>query len=184
MWEPDTLALIQSVEGDVVHAGAFFGDFLPVLSARNATVWAFEPNRLNFRAASITTLLNDLSNVVLTRAGLSDRSGQALVTTSTRSGAASGGASRIVFSSDDKQEEAVALVTIDESVAADRKIGVIHLDLEGHEQQALAGSLATIERCRPVVIVETVPGGDWLAEHLPGYRKASAVDANTVLVPD
>jgi FkbM family methyltransferase len=181
VWEPDTLVLIRGIAGDIVHAGAFFGDFLPALAQRDATVWAFEPNRLNYRAASVTTLLNDLGNVVLARAGLSDRSGQALVTTSSGSGAASGGASRIVFSSTGKQEEAVPLATVDESVPADREIGAIHLDLEGHEQQALAGALATIQRCKPILIVETVPGEDWLSEHLPGYRKTSVVDANTVL---
>jgi FkbM family methyltransferase len=182
VWEPDTLALLNEIDGDVVHAGAFFGDFLPALARRDATVWAFEPNRLNFRASNVTVLLNDLDNVVVTRAGLSDRPGEARVTTSNRSGVASGGASQIVFSSNGN-DEAVPLATIDLLIPADRDVGVIHLDVEGHEQSALAGALQTIERCKPVLVIETVPSADWLASHLPGYRKSDLIDANTVLRP-
>ncbi|MCK6370338.1 MAG: hypothetical protein L6Q83_03265, partial [Gammaproteobacteria bacterium] len=76
--EPQTVEFLRSHcdTGDVVHAGTYFGDFLPALSrACQGTVWAFEPNLENFRCATITVLLNDLRNIELRRAGLGAASG-------------------------------------------------------------------------------------------------------------
>jgi hypothetical protein len=52
VWEPTTIEFLMSYgsHGDIVHAGAYFGDFLPALSrscAPGAKVWAFEPNPEN-----------------------------------------------------------------------------------------------------------------------------------------
>jgi FkbM family methyltransferase len=184
VWEPQTLDLIrqQDPTGDIVHAGTFFGDFLPALarSRDGAKVWAFEPSRESFRCAQITVLLNDLSNVSLTRAGLSDAPGKATLQITARDGRAAGGQSRIVQGSPGQTEE-VNLVTVDQTVA-DRKVAVIQLDVEGHEQQALTGALETIARCRPVIVLEGLPKA-WIASELEplGYRTAGVVHGNTVL---
>ena len=47
--EPDTISFMRNScnSGDIIHAGTFFGDFLPGLSSAlsdNAKIWAFEPN--------------------------------------------------------------------------------------------------------------------------------------------
>src|SRR2546429_648934 len=47
VYEPETVQFIRSHagEGSVVHAGAFFGDFLPALATvldAGAALWAFE----------------------------------------------------------------------------------------------------------------------------------------------
>ena len=62
IWEKDTVDLIvrHVGKGDVVHAGTYFGDFLPALAASvasGAKVWAFEPNLESFRCSQITLLL-------------------------------------------------------------------------------------------------------------------------------
>src|SRR5262249_33438548 len=59
IWEPETLAFLAAngAGGDVVHAGAYFGDFLPALARAcgpAGKVWAFEPNDENFRCAQVT----------------------------------------------------------------------------------------------------------------------------------
>src|SRR5947208_2965752 len=64
--------------------------------AGDAKVWAFEPSRENYRAAQITTLLNDLPNVVLTNAGLGAERASALLATTDREGTPLGGASRVI----------------------------------------------------------------------------------------
>jgi FkbM family methyltransferase len=184
VWEPDTISLMRSVPGDVVHAGTFFGDFLPALSSsRDGAVWAFEPNRENFRCANITMYLNDLQNVTLTRAALSARAGEAPLITSTREGRPAGGGSRLLVGlADGRGQETVPLVTVDETVPNDRHVGVLQLDVEGHEQQALSGALLTIQRCRPLLILETLPPRDWIEEHLQGYRPgADLASGNKVL---
>src|SRR5438477_11756587 len=52
--EPQTIAFVAAhgEHGDIVHAGAYFGDFLPGLSRACAPayrIWAFEPNHANYR---------------------------------------------------------------------------------------------------------------------------------------
>lgn len=192
VWEPETIALLcgRDVAGDIVHAGTFFGDFLPALArsrADGALVWAFEPNRESYRCAQITMLLNDLANVVLTHAALdAEAGGRALLATSYRTGAVSGGGSHLVRDprgAGSRNTEEVDLVSIDEVIGGDRAVAVIQLDVEGHEQQALTGAMGTIERCRPLIVVERMPEQEWFDANLAplGYRRSGTVCVNTVL---
>jgi FkbM family methyltransferase len=191
VWEPSTLDLLRGVrsDGDVVHAGTFFGDFIPALAqsrAAGAHVWAFEPNRENYECARVTIELNSLENVTLTHAGLDESSGTALLATSDRLGLPAGGRSRLI---DDgarerwSESEEVKLVAVDDVVSSDRDVAVIQLDVEGHEQQALTGAMRTIARCRPLIVLESPPRDRWIAEHLAplGYLVAGTVDENTIL---
>lgn len=191
VWEPDTLDLLRSVDsdGDIVHAGTYFGDFLPALARSRgdgAIVWAFEPNRENYRCAQITTLLNDLGNVVLTHAALDAQAGTAVLATSDPAGMPSGGASHIVgdpSQAGTHSHEEVDLVSVDQALGSDRRVAVIQLDVEGHEQQALAGAMLTIERCRPLIVLESLPETSWFAANLAplGYKLDGSVDLNTVI---
>ena len=65
--------------GDIIHAGTYFGDFLPGISdalREGAMVWAFEPNSENYRCARITIELNGLHDrVKLTHAALGSSEG-------------------------------------------------------------------------------------------------------------
>ncbi len=97
VWEKDTIRFVAQNcgNGDVVHAGAFFGDFLPGLSQAlhpDARLWAFEPSRENFLCAQETVALNGLANVVLANAGLGARQGTGTLCVSA-GGEAHGGAS-------------------------------------------------------------------------------------------
>jgi FkbM family methyltransferase len=191
VWEAETLELICAADpgADVIHAGTFFGDFLPALSRSrtgDGSVWAFEPHRENHRAAQITILLNDLRNVELTPAGLSAERGAGLLAVGDREGVPLGGSSRIIQDRSRArwwEHEEVPMVRIDDVVGEERRITAIHLDVEGHEQQALTGALATIERCRPMIVVETLPDDAWLAGNLEplGYRVQTGVNRNSVL---
>jgi FkbM family methyltransferase len=191
VWESDTLELVCGAEstGDIVHAGTFFGDFLPALSrsrADGAIVWAFEPGGENHRCTEITALLNELANVVLTRAGLDAKGGTALLATGDREGLPLGGASRIITDPARARwwsNEEVRIVAVDEVVGADRRVAAIQLDVEGHELDALAGAMRTIERCRPLIVLETLPEASWIEEHLTplGYRLQGSVNRNFVM---
>jgi FkbM family methyltransferase len=193
VWEPDTLDLVRSSEqdGDVVHAGTFFGDFIPALARSRrdgAIVWAFEPSRENYRCAQITTLLNGLENVVLTHAALDAKGGSGMLQTSNRQGVPSGGGSRLIVDplpEDGRRTEEVALVAIDEVLGSDRRVAVIQLDVEGNEQQALAGAMATIGRCLPLIVLEALPAASWIAENLTplGYTAAGSVNKNLIMRP-
>jgi FkbM family methyltransferase len=194
VWEPETLAMLRELDpdGDIVHAGAFFGDFLPALARSRrsgAIVWAFEPNRESYRCAQITTMLNDLSNVVLTHAALAGEGGAtAVLETHLRTGLPRGGGSYVVKDpsrASGPGTEEVDLVSIDGVVGSERRVAVIQLDVERHEQEALAGAMLTIERCRPVIMVESLPEEDWLARNLAslGYQRDGSVLANKIFRP-
>jgi FkbM family methyltransferase len=187
VWEPDTLAEVtrRCRGGDVVHAGTYFGDFLPALAraCTPGTLWAFEPNPENFRCARITAELNGLDNVALRHAGLGAAGGALLVATIGPDGEALGGASRLVRPGEALPGSVeVAVVAIDDVVPADRKVDVIQLDVEGSEGAALLGALATIVRCSPVLILESLFGGDRLPDEIAslGYAPTGTVHDNVI----
>lgn len=196
VYEPETIDFIRAHCGDhdVVHAGTYFGDFLPALSSglgEGALVWAFEPNSESHRCAEVTLLLNRIDNVRLRNAGLGAAAGESLVQVANKNGRALGGASRIV---DDVEDgvvtEQVAIVAIDDVVPADRTVGILQLDVEGFEQQALSGAFATIDRCRPVLVLEQGRWNDfldgaWFADNVlaRGYAETERFHLNRVYRP-
>jgi len=191
--EPKTIEFLTSrgTDGDIIHAGTYFGDFLPALSRSRMAgtkVWAFEPNRENYRCAIITSHINGLENVEIINAGLGEERGSLTMVTSDVDGRALGGGSHILqddgISSDHR--EPIQIVTIDEVIPSDRKVSIIQLDVEGYERQALSGALKTIQRCLPIIVVETLPDENWLAQNIlrHGYRIAQKVHFNTILLCD
>jgi FkbM family methyltransferase len=172
VWEPETVQfLYDNAEGDIIHGGTFFGDFLPALSRAYEHVWAFEPNSDSFKCAEVTIRLNDLSNVSLRNSGMGAAKGTASMCTE-RDGLYLGGGSFIVEGPGDTLIE-----SIDSVVPQDRHIGMIHMDVEGYEGPALEGARETIRRCQPIIVLETVPGP------IDGYDQKQDLNANHVLMP-
>ncbi len=195
--EPDTIEFLRSncSDGDIVHAGTYFGDFLPALSqgiAPGAKVWAFEPNSESYRCAKATVLLNDIANVELFNAGLGARRETLPLLTIDPNGVTRGGASRLISGNPPPtgHTEMVPIVTIDEVIPLDRRVSIIQLDVEGHEQPALAGAMRTISRCYPIIVVEiladsTQLSSNWFTENIVhlGYRHTGFLHGNTVFSP-
>ena len=192
VWEPEIIEFLMSRcgDGDIVHAGTFFGDFLPALSqssAEGSRIWAFEPNPENYRCAFITTYINGLQNVELINAGLGERPGFLQMVTSDTDGMSLGGGSRMVRQTDEGITEGsitVEVVTVDEVIPSERKISIIQLDVEGFEEPALAGALKSIRRCKPILILESLPDEDWLSTNILqlGYRITGNTNDNTILI--
>jgi FkbM family methyltransferase len=183
VWERETVDLLRAhADREVVHAGTYFGDFLPGLSAAlkpGRTIYAFEPNAENYACAEWTIALNGLDNVALRHAALSDAVGTLTMQTAWN-GQALGGASRIVNGGGAGREEVTA-VRLDDVLPPESDIGVLQLDVEGFEEPALRGALGTIARCRPTLILESVPAAFVDSELVPlGYRRTGMVCDNTV----
>lgn len=162
VWELETIEFIASVvgSGDVVHAGAFFGDMLPALSAsvaEGATVWAFEPNAQSFAHASRTIEMNGLSNVRLQNAALGDKEERRTLVTGTLEGVSLGGASFVLghIAGPVGAAEQIEIVRIDSAVPRDRRVTVVHLDVERFETFAVKGALETIRQSHPILILES-----------------------------
>lgn len=173
-YEPVTMSYIQelNLEGDIIHAGAYFGDSLPALSLamkNGSKVIAFEPNPESFRCAEITILLNKLSNVELKNMGLSDRM-QTVDFQILREGSKvkSGGTARIVESKSERTIE-VQCDMIDNIVEPARKIAIIHLDVEGHEAQVIKGATDTIRKNKPLIIIESREETELIMKEI-GYK--------------
>lgn len=193
--EPDTIEYLitNCANGDIVHAGTYFGDFLPALSqacSPKAKIWAFEPNSENYKCARITSYINGIENIELINAGLGEVKNSLPMLVSNENGQARGGSSRILTIGENSTlggVETVQIVTIDETVPTDRTVSIIQLDVEGHEKQALSGALKTIQRCLPVIIVEVRPNStllesNWFSENILslGYQMTGTVHGNSV----
>lgn len=191
VFEPPTVAALEHHGrlGDIVHAGTFFGDMLPAAARAcgpSGIVWACEPNRENFRCASLTIAINGLTNVRLHHGALGEKPGLASLMVCSLGGKALGGGSRVVEPGTTPPDATyeVPVLRIDDLVPADRPVALIQLDVERQERQALTGALATIQRCRPAIIVETVPDEAWIAAHLAplGYGSAGMVGPNALFL--
>ena len=191
VWEPDTLDFMMqnAGDGDIVHAGTYFGDFLPALAeavGARGRVWAFEPDPVNYHCARITAALNDLSSVSLRNAGLGSESGEFHLKVRDERGGHLGGLSQFTMETESLDPHTYVkadIVTLDEVIPESRHVSILQLDVEGFEQQALAGSLETIRRCYPILILERVPGSEWFTGQIEslGYRPARSLHANVVL---
>ena len=194
VFEPETIEYMMkhAGEGDIVHAGTFFGDFLPALSKaihKDGHIWAFEPNSENYRCAQITMILNGISNVHLINSGLGEESSKANMLVKDSKGRGLGGSSKVIVSENEKTvTETVNIVSLDEVIPQDRLISILQLDVEGYEEQALKGAMKTIERCRPILILEDdhhVTRGTWFKNNiLPlGYKVSGKLHYNALLLP-
>lgn len=190
VYEPETIDFIRrnAGDGDIIHAGAFFGDFLPGLSsglAEGRKVWAFEPNPESHAAACKTVEMNRLANVELVNAALSDRAAGVLLRTHQDDGRALGGASRVVSDAGDGVR-AVASVMLDFAVPLERRVSILHLDVEGHEKAALRGAFHIVSRWRPILILEFFSDLRWLSRTFrgSGYRQVDKLNRNWVFIAD
>ena len=183
VWEENTINFILNNHNNlpIITAGTYIGDFLPAFR-KIPVVYAFEPVPENYKYALLNKILNDLDNVNLENLCLSDNNGKLRMVTS-RNDIALGGGSMVTSKVDNDNVE-VASVKLDDYFRKDKpNIGIIHLDVENHETEVLDGSMETIERCKPIIIVETKP--DVRVENLLeklGYKYYDKeLDANKIL---
>ena len=193
VYEPDTIEYILAncKEGDIVQAGAYYGDFLPALSescGENAKIWSFEPGSENYRCARITLELNGIENVELHNIGLGSEESEADLRIRDADGSASGGGSTIMDSSSSEGSfEKVRIGPLDEVIGDEREVSIIQLDVEGYEINALSGGMKTISRCKPILIIEAHPGSEtvespWFKENILGlgYSQVGVLYNNVV----
>jgi FkbM family methyltransferase len=150
--EPSTHEFVANfsrrVGGSMVHAGASFGDMIPLFSkVVQGKVYAFEPVLENFLLAKLCLEENACDNVLLFNCALGDRIGNLKIDVVSRDGKHAGGASRIAA-------QGVICPSIAIDTLRDKEITLIQLDVEGYELTALKGAVDTIRDCRPVIAIE------------------------------
>ncbi|MFZ7090967.1 FkbM family methyltransferase [Primorskyibacter sp. 2E233] len=159
VYEPGTLRLMRRRvgSGDIVTGGAFIGDFFPALSAAlapEARLISFEPNPLSFAAAQRTIALNKLTNIELSPVAVGAEAAKLHLQLSRVGGSATAARAKIVETADDGETIEVDVVPLDTLVAKGRKVSILHLDVEGHEKEALLGARRVIEENRPMIVLE------------------------------
>lgn len=189
--EPGTIDFIAEncAGGDIIHAGAYFGDMLPALSQscdEGFGVWAFEPNEENFVCLVSTVHGNNLKNINMWKTALGERDGVVhLCVIDDRSKHLGGGSyieddvSRLVMGA----HYAVQMVALDDVyLKHERKVSLIHLDVEGYEWQALQGAQRIIEQYKPILVLEGNLESEWSIDDVLelGYDLVQTIDGNLI----
>lgn len=188
VYEPETIKeIIRKYQGgDIIHAGTFFGDFLPVLFDlidENQILWAFEPNVESFRCAQITILLNDLKNVSIFNKGLGNKNENLNFVVADSQGRALGGGSHFTHENKSTFSSSVEVDRLDDLIPENRQISIIHLDVEGFEKEVLEGAMEIIHRDHPFLILEDnadINQTDWFQDKVIslGYKKVKELNNN------
>jgi FkbM family methyltransferase len=157
-FEPQTVALLKSLQrsqGVVIDIGANIGCTALLFAQQAARVLAFEPSPSTFSLLKRNIETSGCKNIELFNMALGREAGRSELTFApdNRSGA---------FVSDQTQAsvghvtETITIERLDDVVAtlALNRIDLIKIDVEGFEQSVLQGSLNTLARYRPVVVLE------------------------------
>ncbi|QEI07241.1 FkbM family methyltransferase [Pigmentiphaga aceris] len=155
VWEPQTTRLLAYLaghtDGDILIGGAYFGDHAMSLARQIADagrqVHCFEPDTAQSAMLEGNVELNGLDNVRIHRLGLWRESKQRLRLTGFDSFA-----NAVVA---DSTEEGFDTVTIDDHFnELQRHCGLLMLDIEGGEIDALQGSAAVLAKDKPAIVFE------------------------------
>jgi FkbM family methyltransferase len=167
--EPDLIPLLEQIferkQGDIITAGVYVGGLLPTLCRLGRHVWAWDCISEHVHCAGRMLTKNGIRNCTLRLAALGDEKSTVTVTTGCEGAEWLGGESCVLedgrpvndlldLDGYELRTQTVEQTTIDTFIDHYTDLALIQLDLEGYEIAALAGARETIERFRPVIIVE------------------------------
>lgn len=157
-FEPATVALFQKLikpSDAVVDIGANIGLTALMFSQMARTVACFEPIKRSMDYLMQNIVVNEVYNVTPYHIALSNSEGQRkfMLASSNRTGAhISKG--EIVPGHDEEIVVSKTLDSVSKTLEQINKIDVIKIDVEGHEKYVLEGARETLERDKPIVVLE------------------------------
>lgn len=146
----------------VLDIGANFGVFTKLFSrlvGPDGRVIAFEPVPQTFRTLTAGVRKYRLRNVQAVNKAVSDHLGTAMMEVPSYKGNKGDNLyeSHIVNAPDSNDAFTVETITVDSLELP--SVNFMKIDVEGHELEVLHGSVGTLQRCRPTLMVEvTSPG--------------------------
>jgi FkbM family methyltransferase len=161
--EPELALLSRILDPGAVSVdiGANIGDYLGFLARHSRRVIAFEPHPVCF--ANLQAI--GVANCTILNLALSDRAGTAVLAVPVEAEEVTGlatiePANRSFSPTATRVEEyQVAVARLDDALAeqlrAGEKLDFIKIDVEGHEHAVILGAGETIEKHRPIVLLET-----------------------------
>ena len=184
-FEPDTLerwADICGQGGTIVDVGCYTGLFSIIAAKKGCDVVAFEPMRRIFDRCLENFGINGVE-VDLRYACATDRDGPTEIKFNPRVPFLTSGASLVRPSGGiESTRHKIEGVTIDSLEL--EQCTAIKIDVERGEPMVLAGAAATIQRCRPALLVEVLGPKEGRAINVPGYVRAEVLDErNWLMLP-
>lgn len=147
-----------------IDVGANFGCFTLAMAPLCKTVHAFEPQRILFNMLSGSVAINSLTNIYLHNAAVGAIEGRVelpqfdyerpLNFGSIEFGPTQREPLTQMRGNDPSRIETVPLITIDSLELS--RVDMMKIDVEGMECEVIEGAIKTIERCRPVMLVEMI----------------------------
>ena len=134
-------------DGYIIDVGCHVGSFSLSIAKQGYNVISIDGCGQSMECLSEGVKRNKLSNILLKHAVVSSKNRPCRFSQTTNSG------SIVYFNEDDKQSQQLQTLTIDDIVDG-KKCSLIKLDIEGHEKDAIEGSIETIEHNYPVLIIE------------------------------
>ena len=159
VYEPEVMAVFTRLLQPGLHVidvGANIGVFAMMAASRvgpTGSVLAVEPNPRNARMVEASRRLNGFTNLTVLQTAAGRETGLLSINTSF-----SNGTTATIEDGLELSSESVACVALDRMVDRRRPVGLIKLDVEGAEYNALLGCTGLIRRDRPVIIFEFSPG--------------------------
>lgn len=144
-------------KGDMVDVGAYIG-LHTIAMSKLSKVYAFECQPLSYHL--LKDNVKHLENVETNMVALSDKEGQRYIDLiDIKSVSNFGGFGSRGTKNDGEREIGCPSATLDSYHLND--IGLIKIDVEGHELKVLKGAEQTIKNSQPVLIVEILGGVDY-----------------------
>ena len=151
-------------EGLIIDIGANIGWFTLLFSQFSREVIAIEPRPNNFEYLKKNRDSNNLSNVEIINAAVSDSEGEGIVFVLPSAGNSGG----THFKSDPSEEfinelrnkdyeiNKVPILLLDKIIGS-RKVALIKIDIEGAEPYAIKGALNILKNSKPIILCEINP---------------------------
>jgi FkbM family methyltransferase len=131
----------------IVHAGANVGAYALKFAERFNTVYAFEPDNINFKCLALNTI--NTNNILLYQGVLGCFNKTVNIENNEKINCGTGS----VTTTGNLPQFTIDSLHLD-------SVDCIHLDVEGYEMFALMGALNTIEKHSPTIVLEWLDHGN------------------------
>ena len=159
-WHIDACLKWTKGQDAVVQAGGNLGQWPIYLATRFKSVWTFEPSPINFQCLCLNT--RGFDNIIRVPFGLGR---------TTRSVQLQEDAANCEGTYLTPDSGSIPVVSLDNVYPDNQPLDLLLLDLEGMEFDAIMGAIKTIERTRPVILIEyrQFERGTFNLAHLENY---------------